>query len=62
MEEITFEAALEELETIVSQLEAGEISLDESIKCYQRGSELLKFCSEKLAAARLQIEQLSLDD
>lgn len=51
MSELTFEKAITELEEIVKKLEAGESSLDDSIKLYKRGLELYGFCFQKLQAA-----------
>ena len=46
--EMTYEQAVSELEEIISKLESGEASLDDSIALYSRGMELSKFCKEKL--------------
>lgn len=55
---LTFEEALQELESITSKLESGELSLDESIHFYERGVELAKFCRQKLEEAERKIEIL----
>lgn len=47
-----FEELLKELTDIVSDLEKGDLSLDESIKKYQRGIELSNLCKEKLLKAK----------
>lgn len=47
-----FEDLLKELNEIVSELEKGELTLDESIKKYQRGIELSTLCKEKLQKAK----------
>ena len=60
VEDLSFEAALEELEAIVRKLEAGEESLDASIALYQRGEALKKHCETRLKAAREKIEQITL--
>jgi exodeoxyribonuclease VII small subunit len=44
----SYEAAIEELEGIIEKMEKGEMTLDESVKFFQRGIELSKFCSKKL--------------
>ena len=44
----TFESALAELETIVNGMEAGQMSLEQSLASYKRGAELLKFCQAAL--------------
>lgn len=47
-----FEELLKELEEIVSALEKGDLTLEESIKKYERGMELAKLCTEKLESAK----------
>ena len=42
-ENITFEQAIEELENIINRLEEGDVPLDETIKLYEKGSELKDF-------------------
>ena len=56
--EITYEAALAELEQIVQRMEGGQLPLEESIGTYRRGSELLKHCQQQLAAAERKIQVL----
>jgi len=51
----SFEAAIEELEEIIEKMEKGDMTLDESIKFFQKGIELSKFCSEKLDEAERKI-------
>lgn len=53
-----FETALAELEQIVQSMEGGQLSLEESIACYRRGSELLKHCQRQLGEAEHRIEVL----
>ncbi len=60
-EQQTFEAALAELERIVARMEAGQLSLEQSLAAYKRGAELLKFCQDKLADAQSQIKVLEGD-
>jgi exodeoxyribonuclease VII small subunit len=59
--EITFEQALKELESIIAQLESGELPLDESLKLFERGQTLAAQCAKLLAAAELKVKQLTLD-
>ena len=59
MTEPTFENAQRELEQIVERLETGQAPLDETIKLWQRGEELYKFCREQLDAAHGKIEELA---
>lgn len=58
MKEQTFEASIERLESIVKQLETGNISLEESIKFYEEGLTLAKNCSEKLENAKQKIIEI----
>ena len=54
----SYEAALQELEQLVSQLDAGQLPLDQLLTRYQRGAELLAFCRERLEAVENQIKVL----
>ena len=58
---MSFEAALRELEDIVTGLESGDIPLEMSIASYERGTELKKHCEAKLSEARLRVEKISLN-
>ena len=53
-----YEAALEELEQLVSQLDAGQLPLDQLLTRYQRGAELLAYCRARLEAVENQIKVL----
>jgi len=55
----TFEAALAELEEIVRRMEGGDVSLDESLRLYARGTFLISHCQQRLDTAEKQIEQLT---
>lgn len=55
----TFENALSELETIVAQMEAGQLPLEQALAAYKRGSELLQYCHKSLASAEQQVRILS---
>ena len=55
---LTFEQALDQLEKIVSDLERGDVSLDESIKTYERGEALKKHCGTLLRAAEDKVEKI----
>lgn len=55
---VSFEEALEELEHIVQSMEDDVLSLEESLKAYERGVLLTKVCQEKLDAANQQIQVL----
>ena len=52
----SFEAALAELETIVSTMEGGQLPLAESLAAYKRGAELLQFCQAALKDAEQQVQ------
>ena len=54
----SYEAALEELEHLVAQLDAGQLPLDQLLARYQRGAELLAFCRARLDAVENQIQVL----
>lgn len=58
--EMSFEDALRRLEAIVSRLESGEASLDESITLYAEGDKLRARCEQRLAEAQARIEKISL--
>lgn len=60
IEELSFEAALGELETIVRSLETGQAPLEESITAYERGVALRKQCETRLREAREKIEKLTI--
>ena len=53
-----FEKALEQLEKIVSDLESGELTLDESIRAFEKGVELSRLCQKKLEAAEERVKKL----
>ena len=56
--DLSFEAAFEELESVVEQLEEGALSLEESIALYERGQMLARLCQERLDQAELRVDQL----
>lgn len=57
---LSFEDALQRLETIVGQLETGRVSLEQSIALYSEGSALKSHCAAKLRDAQLRVEQLQI--
>lgn len=57
-EKLDFEKALKELEEIAEALEEGDLGLDESIRRFEQGMRLAKFCREKLDEAERKIEIL----
>jgi len=60
VENLSFEVALEELETIVSRLEQGEVDLEDSIALYERGMALKAHCEKKLKGAEMRLEKIVL--
>lgn len=54
----SYEAALAELEQLLTQLESGNTPLEELLAAYQRGAALLEFCKEKLAVVENQVRVL----
>jgi exodeoxyribonuclease VII small subunit len=57
----SFETALGRLEQIVSSLEKGDLSLEDSLKLYEEGIARARFCQERLQEAESKIEVLSQD-
>ena len=55
-EDLSFEEALKELETIVGQLERGDTPLQQAIELYERGNKLRQRCADRLDAAQARIE------
>ncbi len=55
---VDFESALAELEKIVGKMEAGDQSLEESLKSFQRGVELARTCQQGLKEAEQRVEKL----
>ena len=62
MTDLKFEDCLIRLEQIVGQLEAGTLSLDESLKVFEEGIVLARHCARYLADAERRIEVLAKDD
>lgn len=58
-EPLHYESAMAELESIVSQLESGQLQLEQSLAAYQRGAELLKLCQQSLTDAEQKISILT---
>lgn len=55
----SFEEAIDELERILSDVEAGQLGLEETLVRYERGNFLVRHCREVLDAAERQIEQIT---
>ncbi len=58
VDKLSFEEALEQLETLVRNLESGRIKLDDAVEAYEKAVALKKFCEDKLKAAQLKIEKI----
>jgi exodeoxyribonuclease VII small subunit len=58
LETVTFETALQELEGIVASLERGEVSLDDAITAFERGTQLKSHCQARLEEARMKVEKI----
>ena len=58
MAKMTYETAIKQLEEIVEKLANGQLSLDESVKLYEKGTALSAFCANALKAAELKITTL----
>ena len=61
VKELTFERAIEELESIVKRLEEGKVPLEESVAIYERGETLKRRCEELLRQAEARVEKITLD-
>ncbi|MCU0499793.1 MAG: exodeoxyribonuclease VII small subunit [Anaerolineae bacterium] len=59
--DLSFERAFEELDTIVAKLESGELSLEDSVTLYERGRLLSAHCQALLDQAELRVQQLADD-
>ena len=59
--EMSFEEAMKELETVVGQLERGDVALEQSIKLYERGAALKKRCEAKLKEAEEKVAKITTD-
>lgn len=59
--ELSFEDAMKELETVVDQLERGDVPLDASISLYERGAALKKRCEDELKRAEEKVAAITLD-
>ncbi len=54
----TFESSMQRLEQIVRAMERGDVALDESLKLFQEGTELVRSCAKLLDEAELQIQKV----
>jgi exodeoxyribonuclease VII small subunit len=61
VKKLSFERALEELETIVKRLEDGKVPLEESVAIYERGESLKRRCEELLRQAEARVDKITTD-
>ena len=54
----TFEASMDRLEQIVRAMERGDVALEESLKLFQEGTELVRNCQKLLDEAQLQVKKI----
>ena len=62
IETMTFEEAMNELEKLVESLDKGDISLDQAISAYDKGSRLKDLCQKKLNEAKMKVETIQSSD
>lgn len=61
VKKLTFESAIEELESIVKRLEDGKVPLEESVTIYERGEALKRRCDELLRQAEARVDKITTD-
>ena len=54
----TFEESMQRLEQIVRAMERGDVALEESLKLFQEGTELVRSCNKLLDEAQLQVKKI----
>ncbi len=59
--ELSFETAYAELESIITKLESGDLPLDDSVTLFERGRQLSEHCQALLDKAELRVSQLTAD-
>jgi exodeoxyribonuclease VII small subunit len=59
--QLSFERAIEELESIVKRLEDGKVPLEESVAIYERGEALKRRCEDLLRLAEARVQKITLD-
>ncbi|WP_108813492.1 exodeoxyribonuclease VII small subunit [Loktanella sp. Alg231-35] len=62
VKDLSFEEAIKELETVVGQLERGDVALDDSIALYERGAALKARCETKLKEAEEKVAKITLGE
>ena len=61
VEQLSFERAIDELESIVKRLEDGKVPLEESVAIYERGEALKQRCEDLLRQAEARVQKITLD-
>lgn len=61
LDDLDFEAALAELDTVVASMESGDLSLESSLAAFERGVRLSRHCQQALKDAELRVKQLTAD-
>jgi len=61
VKKLSFEHAIEELESIVKRLEDGNVPLEESVQIYERGEALKRRCEDLLRQAEARVEKITTD-
>jgi exodeoxyribonuclease VII small subunit len=61
VKKLSFERAIEELESIVKRLEDGKVPLEESVAIYERGEALKRRCEELLRQAEARVDKITTD-
>lgn len=56
----TFEENMQRLEQIVRAMERGDVALDESLKLFEEGTELVRYCGKLLDEAELQVKKIAI--
>jgi len=62
VEKMSFEAAMAALESVVSQLESGDVALEDSIRLYERGAALRAHCEARLKEAEEKVAAITFDE
>lgn len=62
MQDLTFEDAFERLNKVVNELEAGDLSLDQSLELFEQGKQLADLCQRRLNEAELRVRQILSDE
>ncbi len=61
VKKLSFESAIEELESIVKRLEDGKVPLEESVTIYERGEALKRRCEDVLRQAEARVDKITLN-